>query len=215
VASNGREALVRLERARYDVVLLDVQMPEMDGLEASRAICARWPAGRRPRIVAMTAEAMQGDREKCLAAGMDDYIVKPVTLEQLAEALLKCSPLGDAARSEAPREAAIEHAVLKQLRDDLGGDEPLHEVIVTFLGKTPATLATLREAAGRGDAEAMERSAHMIKGTSAMLGASVLAERCAELERLSRGGSVPDAASRVAAIEESYRLLEAELKAMT
>src|SRR5262249_31366458 len=74
VASNGGEALVRLERARYDVVLLDVQMPEMDGLEASRAICARWPAGRRPRIVAMTAEAMQGDREKCLAAGMDDYI---------------------------------------------------------------------------------------------------------------------------------------------
>src|SRR4029453_2155443 len=92
VASNGRAALARLEQAVYDVVLMDVQMPEMDGLEASRAICARWPAGRRPRIVAMTAEAMHGDREKCLAAGMDDYLVKPVTLDQLRATLARCQP---------------------------------------------------------------------------------------------------------------------------
>ena len=75
---------------------MDVQMPEMDGLEASRAICARWAASERPRIIAMTAEAMQGDRDKCLAAGMDDYIAKPVTLDRLAPALAKCRPLAAA-----------------------------------------------------------------------------------------------------------------------
>jgi CheY-like chemotaxis protein len=109
IASTGREALARLERAVYDVVLMDVQMPELDGLEASRATCGRWPAGERPRIVAMTAEAMQGDREKCLAAGMDDYMVKPVTLEQLGLALAKCRPRRDSGadhgRSAAPSPA--------------------------------------------------------------------------------------------------------------
>jgi CheY-like chemotaxis protein len=87
VASNGLEALEALEREPYDVVLMDVQMPEMDGLDASRRICARWPPESRPRIIAMTANAMIEDREACSAAGMDDYIAKPVSPEALAEAL--------------------------------------------------------------------------------------------------------------------------------
>ena len=87
VASNGREVLEALEREPYDVVLMDVQMPEMDGLDASRRICAQWPAESRPRIIAMTANAMIEDREACFAAGMDDYLAKPVRPEELAEAL--------------------------------------------------------------------------------------------------------------------------------
>jgi CheY-like chemotaxis protein len=87
LASNGIEAIESVERQVYDVVLMDVQMPEMDGLEASRRITAQWPADARPRIVAMTANAMAGDREMCLAAGMDDYITKPIRVEQLVEAL--------------------------------------------------------------------------------------------------------------------------------
>ena len=207
VASNGRAALARLEQAVYDVVLMDVQMPEMDGLEASRAICARWPAGRRPRIVAMTAEAMHGDREKCLAAGMDDYLVKPVTLDQLREVLVKCPPVGGATT------AAIDRPVLDQLREDLGGNAPLNDVIVTFLEKTPEALDALRDATVRADADALRRAAHMIKGSSAMLGARRLAEQCAELEQLGRSGHVPDAASRIAAIEASYRTVAAALRA--
>jgi signal transduction histidine kinase/DNA-binding response OmpR family regulator len=89
LASNGIEAVDAVGRQAYDAVLMDVQMPEMDGLEASRQITARWPAGERPRIVAMTANAMQGDREMCLAAGMDDYLTKPIRVPQLVEALLK------------------------------------------------------------------------------------------------------------------------------
>jgi GAF domain-containing protein/DNA-binding response OmpR family regulator len=89
LASNGVEAVESLVRQTYDVVLMDVQMPEMDGLEASRRINAQWPATKRPRIVAMTANAMQGDREMCFAAGMDDYITKPIRVDQLVEALMR------------------------------------------------------------------------------------------------------------------------------
>jgi len=95
LASNGIEAVESVERQAYDVVLMDVQMPEMDGLEASRRITARWPPEARPRIVAMTANAMQGDREMCLAAGMDDYLTKPIRVDTLVEALNNTPPRKD------------------------------------------------------------------------------------------------------------------------
>lgn len=103
VAGSGLEALEAVGRQRYDVLLMDVQMPEMDGLEAARRVCARWPAAERPRIVAMTANALAGDRERCLEAGMDDYISKPVDLRQLAAALARCQPR--AARGRGAQEA--------------------------------------------------------------------------------------------------------------
>jgi CheY-like chemotaxis protein len=87
VAGNGLEAIQALERQDYDVVLMDVQMPEMDGLEATRPIRKRLPDERQPRILAMTANAMQGDREACLEAGMDDYISKPIRVEELISVL--------------------------------------------------------------------------------------------------------------------------------
>ncbi len=93
VASNGIEAVQSVERQDYDVILMDVQMPEMDGLEASRRICAKWPRGQRPTIIAMTANAMQGDREMCLEAGMDDYVSKPIRPDELVKALIKVKPL--------------------------------------------------------------------------------------------------------------------------
>ena len=92
LAGNGVEVIESLERQAYDVVLMDVQMPEMDGLEASRRITAGWPADKRPRIIAMTANAMQGDREQCLAAGMHDYVTKPIRVDQLVEALNNTQP---------------------------------------------------------------------------------------------------------------------------
>jgi CheY-like chemotaxis protein len=210
-AASGREVLERLSRDPYDVVLMDVQMPEMDGLEATRAICARWPAGTRPRIIAMTAEAMEGDREACLAAGMDDYVVKPVRLDRLSRALGQCRPVGDqrATTSEAPPAgsappAALDREVLRQLEEELGGAEALRQIVATFLDSAPGFLAALRDAAGRGDPSGMERAAHTLKSTSAMLGATALSVQCAELERLGRAGTVPDALSRVAAIETLY-----------
>jgi signal transduction histidine kinase/CheY-like chemotaxis protein len=224
VVGDGRQALARLDHAAYDVILMDVQMPEMDGLEASRAICARWAASERPRIIAMTAEAMQGDRDKCLAAGMDDYIVKPVTLDRLAAALAKCRPLAAATAPETgaapPVEkqkiaagAALDRDVLDQLREDLGGTAALQQVIRSFLDQTPSVLSALRDAAARADVPSIRRAAHMIKGTSSILGARELSEQCAEIERVGQTGCIGDAGSRVIAVEASYRTIEAALKA--
>jgi CheY-like chemotaxis protein len=97
VAMNGLEAIEILQKSIYDVVLMDLQMPKMDGIEATRHIISRFPPERRPQIVAMTANAMEGDREICLAAGMNDYITKPINIEQLAKALSHCHPISSRA----------------------------------------------------------------------------------------------------------------------
>jgi CheY-like chemotaxis protein/HPt (histidine-containing phosphotransfer) domain-containing protein len=219
VAENGLEVLERLTQAPYDVVLMDVQMPEMNGLDASRAICARWPAAERPRIIAMTAEAMEGDREMCLAAGMDDYVVKPVSLEQLRRALAdsrplppRASPRADAGPPFTPDEV-LDRSVLHQLAEDLGGVDALKDAVRIFLSATPGLLATLRDAAARGDAAAIQRAAHTLKASSAMLGAAGLSARCQQLERSARTSSLHDAASQAAAIEAIYTALESTLRA--
>ena len=103
VAGNGLEAIASLESARYDVVLMDVQMPELDGLEATRRIRHRWPGDEGPRIVAMTANAMDGDREACLAAGMDDYISKPIAPEALQASLVAASRRDERLTAQADR----------------------------------------------------------------------------------------------------------------
>ncbi len=214
IAGNGREALARLEEQPYDVVLMDVQMPRMDGLEASREICARWPPEQRPRIIAMTAEAMEGDRQKCLEAGMEDYLVKPVTLDQLRSALGKSRPVDREVEEGARAQAGpLDSVVLAQLREDLGGGASLNEIISLFLEKTPALLAELRDAVTRGDLDAVRRSAHMIKGTSATLGARALSESCKRLEEQARAGDLHETAASLSEIEGAYRGAQAALRA--
>jgi CheY-like chemotaxis protein/HPt (histidine-containing phosphotransfer) domain-containing protein len=121
VAANGLEVLDALRRQLYDVVLMDVQMPEMDGLEATRSLRREFSDDRQPRVVAMTANAMQGDRELCLAAGMDDYVSKPIRIEELVEALSKSQPLATSQNAKAASSLA------REPEEPTGGTQPVPE----------------------------------------------------------------------------------------
>jgi PAS domain S-box-containing protein len=214
VAANGREAVEALERQPYDVVLMDVQMPELDGLDASRLICERWPAETRPRIVAMTANAMPEDREACFAAGMDDYVAKPIRADELAQALRRAEPLrrkDDVSSNEI--DISFDAAALETLKE-LGGDDFLAEVIDAFLADSPALLATLRRSLDEKDAVELRRAAHTLKSNGATFGAQRFSELCRELEQRARSGQLEGASELVERIEQEYEPLQEALAAL-
>jgi CheY-like chemotaxis protein len=214
VASNGLEAVEALERQPYDVVLMDVQMPELDGLDATRRIRERWPTGVGPRIIAMTANAMPEDRAACLAAGMDDYLAKPIHPKALGVALSQARPLADAV--PAGREDAgadLDPSAIESLRE-IGGDEFVAEVIATFLGDAPALVSALRTTHEQGDTEGLRRAAHTLKANGQTLGARRFSELCQELERRARGDELNDTAEIVDRIEREYAGLVGALTAL-
>jgi len=210
VAWNGLEAVAALERRPYDVVLMDVQMPELDGLDATRRICERWPPESRPHIIAMTANALLEDREACFAAGMDDYLAKPVRPEELAAALSLARALGDDGRPVAEAEVRLEESALESLRE-LGGDEFLGEVVSTFLEDAPSLLASLRSELEQGDAAELRRAAHTLKTNGLTFGAVAFAELCLELEQRAKTGDLDRAGSLVDRIDQEYVALEQAL----
>jgi CheY-like chemotaxis protein/HPt (histidine-containing phosphotransfer) domain-containing protein len=227
LAANGLEVLEALQRQRYDVILMDVQMPEMDGLEASRAIREGWPAEQRPRIVAVTANAMQGDRKECLAAGMHDYLTKPIQINALQQVLERAGlwakrrtsplqplealpgvalPIVDDGRPEesAP---ALDPAVLAELRQFQGEGEPdiVQELAEAFQSETPPLLKDLHLAIAEVQSEQLRRTAHNLKGSSHNLGARTMAALSAELELLGKSGTVEGAAALVTRLEREYQ----------
>jgi PAS domain S-box-containing protein len=215
VAWNGLEALEALERQPYDVVLMDVQMPELDGLDASRRICERWPLGSRPRIIAMTANAMLEDREACFAAGMDDYVAKPIRPDVLAEALRHARPLGGVGEaSSGDGGVSLEPAALESLRE-LGGDDFLAELINAFLADAPNLLATLRRSLEQDDADDLRRAAHTLKSNGATFGAEEFSELCRELEERAKNGQLGGADELANRIEQEYARVEKALAALT
>jgi len=159
VASNGLEAVEAVERQTYDVVLMDVQMPELDGFEASREINRRWPADNRPRIVAMTANAMQGDRELCEAAGMDDYVAKPIRVEELVAALGRCPRRPDVAARSTPAAGVPRSSPAPEARAD-------HPPVAAT-----ATASVAREAGGGAGPIAPEPTGEPRGGTPPAAGA--------------------------------------------
>jgi PAS domain S-box-containing protein len=211
VATNGLEAIEALERRPYDVVLMDVQMPHLDGLDATRQICERWPEESRPQIVAMTANALPEDREACFAAGMNDYVAKPIRAEELAAALKRVKPLANGDGGVA--HVSLDDGALGNLRD-LGGDEFLGEVIDAFLADAPALLATLRRSLDGQGSEELRRAAHTLKSNGATLGAQEFAELCRTLEQRAKEGELDGASELVDRIEHEYRPLEEALSAL-
>jgi PAS domain S-box-containing protein len=208
VVGTGREAVEALGREAFDVVLMDVQMPEMGGFEATAAIRARErDNGQHVPIIAMTAHAMRGDRERCLGAGMDDYVGKPVRAQDLVEALARTVPSG-ADGAPRPPAAPAPPADLDEadLLDRVGGDRALlREMVRLFLDTYPPSLAEVREAVARRDAEALHRAAHTFKGMVGHFGARAAVEAALRLEVMGRDGELGDA-------EQAYAALAAALE---
>jgi CheY-like chemotaxis protein/HPt (histidine-containing phosphotransfer) domain-containing protein len=218
LAENGREAVEAFLRNRYDLVLMDCQMPEMDGYAATRVI--RKSEKCRTPIIALTANAMAGDSDRCLAAGMDDYLSKPFSLQNLRAVLERWLPGADegAARpagkfvsvaADPVGETApspIDGKALDNIRalQPPGGPDLLSRVIGLYLSGSPKLLRDLREAAQRGDADAIRMAAHTLKSSSANLGAVMLSSLCKEMEARAREGPIGDAAEAVAGIEAEY-----------
>ncbi|MDP8956227.1 MAG: PAS domain S-box protein [Actinomycetota bacterium] len=201
LAGDGTEALEALERQPYDVVLMDVQMPEMDGMEATRRIHQRWSADERPYIIAVTANAMEGDREACLAAGMDDYISKPIRDEELAAALSRSATTRSARADVKP---ILDADALDRLRQAVGSDEAATQLARTFLDDTDRILAALRADITSGRADETRRQAHSLKSTAAAFGAIELSELCRELESVAAAGSLDGAKDILARIQDEF-----------
>ncbi len=205
--SNGEEAVAAVAARRYTLALMDCQMPEMDGFEATTAIRAAEggeSANGRQRlpIIAITANAMPGDRERCLAVGMDDYLTKPMLIEQLRSVIERWLP--------APRPvvapAVLDMAVIEELRRlDMDGTPSLvGELIDLYVQGTPTLLEAVRAAIIAQDAMALRQTAHTCKGSSANLGATELARLCNELEEQAKSGMLANAFEMLTRIEAEY-----------
>jgi CheY-like chemotaxis protein len=216
VVANGIEAIDAVERQTYDLLLSDVQMPEMDGLEATRRILERWPEGERPWIVAMTAEAMSGDRERCLAAGMNDYVAKPIRVDELVAAIKRTPERagGTEPADTAADRGSIETESLVRLLDGTGGDTGfVTELIGQFLSDAPALIDTARSGLAVGDTDEVRRAAHTLKSNAATFGAHALAARCRELEDIAKQGALDGVEKRLDLIAEELATVQEALPA--
>ena len=220
VVGNGREALDVLEEKAYTLVLMDVQMPEMDGFEATQAIRARENGGRRLPIVAMTANAMDGERQRCLEHGMDEYISKPFKTQELQDVLERLiaegheeaawgPPSGDGA-SLPPGE--IDLSILKSLRSLVEEETQYREMINLFLDDTPRRLAAMQRALVTADGAALEQAAHQLKGSCGSFGALGMVRLCMDIETLARLGPLSKAEDRLHDLEQEYQRVRMVLK---
>ncbi|MFQ5442884.1 MAG: nitrate- and nitrite sensing domain-containing protein [Thermodesulfobacteriota bacterium] len=208
--ANGREALKALETIPYDLVLMDCQMPEMDGYEATRIIRAQDSAvaNHGVPVIAMTANALKGDRERCIEAGMNDYTSKPVAPGALAEVIEKWLKKKGLPRAVLKKTALAQKEKVfdrKGYLERLMGDEDLAgEILDGFFEDFPVQMSTLREALERGDAEAVKRGAHTLKGSSGNVGAVTLQKAALDLEKAGASGSLDGARDLMTAMEEYF-----------
>ncbi|MDB5748527.1 MAG: hybrid sensor histidine kinase/response regulator, partial [Massilia sp.] len=233
VARNGFEALEALRSSSFEAVLMDCQMPVMDGFAATAAIRREETDAGRARtlpVIAITANALQGDREACLAAGMDDYLSKPFTQAELAAVVgrwmalpLSASVHHDEAAPTLPPETreviqrdVINGAALEKIRalSKLGGDALVQKVIGAYVGDTPRQLQALQHAVDGQDADTVRRVAHSLKSASANVGADTLARLCKDLEHLGRSASVIGAAGLLSDMEQEFQAVQHSLNAM-
>jgi CheY-like chemotaxis protein/HPt (histidine-containing phosphotransfer) domain-containing protein len=220
---NGLDVLKALEQEPFDLLFLDVQMPEMDGLEVARRINEQWPIERRPRIIAMTGNALMGDREKCLNAGMDDYISKPIRIAELQAAIERWGPTkvkrtADTTsflRRTPPAPAdLLDSNIIAELREmpPTQGVSMLRELIDLFLESAPKRIEQIRDTAK--DPAELAFHAHALKSMSLNLGAQKIVELTKRLEEMGRRSDTHEAAAVVTELQNAFVLTRAQLEAI-
>ncbi|RYY52601.1 MAG: response regulator, partial [Comamonadaceae bacterium] len=221
VVSNGREALAALERTAYAAVLMDCQMPEMDGYQATGELRRREGTARRTPVIAVTAHAHASERAKCLAAGMDDYVVKPILPADLHAALDRvlgqAAAPGQAATPGAPAPMAAPDAegLAAQLGmlERAGGPDLVRKVVHTYLRDAPLRLAAMADAVRAGSGEQAAFAAHALKGSSGSLGAARLQSLCSEIEQLARQPDLDAVARKLPHIDAEFEVVRQVLEA--
>ncbi len=222
--ANGLEVLEAVERIQYDVILMDCQMPEMDGYEAATEIRKREGDSRHTTIIAMTANALDGDRERCLAAGMDDYIGKPIRQQTLSAVIDRWT--GGSGSNSQPAEShsgaaltgtdkVIDSRVIAELRalPSPADTDFFNHLIDLFNTETPVRLAAMSGALAAGNADALMHEAHALKGSSGHLGATRMHALCEILEDQGRAGSVTGAPALLSVLEEEFARVRKALEA--
>jgi CheY-like chemotaxis protein/HPt (histidine-containing phosphotransfer) domain-containing protein len=208
-AADGREAVEAFRRCKYDAVLMDCEMPEMNGYEATREIRRLEGQARRARIIAITAHEGESERQKCREFGMDEFVTKPLKPEAVAQIIAqspgKAQQLSAAAAapSGAQSEPILDREVIDELRDS--DQELLDDLIDAFLQKIPARIDQLVADFARGDLNAASMNAHSLKGSAANLGARRMRAVCAALDMMARNGAVENVASLLADLRAEYR----------
>jgi PAS domain S-box-containing protein len=217
---NGRMVLEALDRIPYDLVFMDCQMPELDGYAATAEIRRREGSDRHTWIVAMTAHSLEGDREKCITAGMDDYVAKPVKIEELRAVIDRRKEMKAVCHPEQfpPQELShgeiVDLSAITALRElDSDGDNAIvTQLIQVFLENTPMLIADARKAIGQGSAADVARVGHTLKGSCANFGANRLRIACARLEQLAGGGSITGAGALLSDIEREFGFVRTALE---
>jgi PAS domain S-box-containing protein len=220
IANHGLEALEAIQREAYDLVLMDIQMPEMDGLEATRQIRAyegdvHGKDGHRTRIVAMTANATVADKEKCLEVGMDDYVSKPVRPDALQRALVKGQPTMTAGEEDGEvrrgQTIAAAETAIKELCEALE-PEGVIEMAESFMQDVPQMISDLNRTAGEGSLEELERAAHSLKGAAGIFNWQGLVARARKVEELAEAGELAKAKAGISDIEEEFDVAHGALE---
>ena len=222
IATNGQEVVDALEGKSYDLVLMDVEMPVMDGVEATTEIRRRWGESG-PRIVAVTANAMEGDRDRYIEAGMDDYVSKPIRVESLVNVLKSVYRPNDAytTESHAPTSdsevsgTALDLSAIENLRNQIGGDESdLIMLVQSFLTHGSTLCEAMSQAVQSSDGKALYRAAHTMKSSARDFGANVLADLSKELEGHAQNDNFELAAELIPPMSDSFRQVEQQLSGM-
>ncbi len=214
VANHGLEVLSALKKQPYDLIFMDIQMPEMDGLETTRRILQDWPADKRPVIIAMTANVMKGDQERCLEAGMDDYLAKPVTSEEIQRTLERwgqiCRARKRGQNPKLPSEIQINSPQIAELKAI--DKHLLSEMVDLFLEQTPQLIEELRKFVQQKDTANIIKIAHKLKGSSLNLGILSLASLCKKIEIKSQSKDLSEINSLIRQLEEDYEQVRLKLK---